>query len=75
MDWPEISKYRGIVSSQNRGEIIKDLYSSYEDPVKGLVHRGMIRYKLFGLFFFMILTTLFCSFSFLNLMVNFLGSY
>ncbi|CAL8999746.1 unnamed protein product [Prunus brigantina] len=44
MDWPEVSKYRGIVSAQaHREEIIQDLYSLYQDPQKGLVHGGMIR--------------------------------
>lgn len=45
MDWPEVSKYRGIVSAQaHREEIIQDLYSLYQDPQKGSVHGGMIRY-------------------------------
>ncbi|ONI00992.1 hypothetical protein PRUPE_6G115400 [Prunus persica] len=44
MDWPEVSKYRGIVSAQaHREEIIQDLYSLYQDPQKGSVHGGMIR--------------------------------
>ncbi|KAJ9178015.1 hypothetical protein P3X46_009935 [Hevea brasiliensis] len=44
MDWPEVTKYRGIVSAQaHREEIIQDLYKSYHDPDKGLVHSGMIR--------------------------------
>ncbi|GAB2263070.1 hypothetical protein Droror1_Dr00004067 [Drosera rotundifolia] len=44
MDWPEITKYRGLVSAQGpREEIIRDLYESVQDPTKGLVHGGMIR--------------------------------
>ncbi|PON32555.1 Exonuclease/helicase-like [Parasponia andersonii] len=44
MDWPEVTKYRGLVSAQHhREEIIQDLYKSYRDPVKGFVHGGMIR--------------------------------
>ncbi|XP_011037293.1 PREDICTED: protein argonaute 5-like [Populus euphratica] len=44
MDWPEVTKYRGLVSSQaHREEIIQDLYKKYQDPIKGLVHSGMIR--------------------------------
>ncbi|PON71213.1 Exonuclease/helicase-like [Trema orientale] len=44
MDWPEVTKYRGLVSAQHhREEIIQDLYKSYQDPVKGFVHGGMIR--------------------------------
>uniref|UniRef100_A0A6N2KG31 Piwi domain-containing protein n=1 Tax=Salix viminalis TaxID=40686 RepID=A0A6N2KG31_SALVM len=44
MDWPEVTKYRGLVSAQaHREEIIQDLYKKYQDPKKGLVHSGMIR--------------------------------
>ncbi|BFG28423.1 hypothetical protein CerSpe_146970 [Prunus speciosa] len=44
MDWPGISKYRGLVSAQaHREEIIQDLHSSYTDPQNVEVHQGMIR--------------------------------
>ncbi|KAJ4724979.1 Argonaute family protein [Melia azedarach] len=44
MDWPEVTKYRGIVSAQaHREEIIQDLYKSFQDAQRGLVHGGMIR--------------------------------
>uniref|UniRef100_A0ACD5XDA3 Uncharacterized protein n=1 Tax=Avena sativa TaxID=4498 RepID=A0ACD5XDA3_AVESA len=45
MDWPEITKYRGLVSAQpHRQEIIEDLFSVTKDPVKGTtVNGGMIR--------------------------------
>ncbi|KAI9076228.1 hypothetical protein K1719_041801 [Acacia pycnantha] len=44
MDWPEVTKYRGIVSAQaHREEIILDLHKTYQDPDKGVVHGGMIR--------------------------------
>uniref|UniRef100_A0A7N0U702 Protein argonaute 7 n=2 Tax=Kalanchoe fedtschenkoi TaxID=63787 RepID=A0A7N0U702_KALFE len=44
MDWPEVTKYRGLISSQShRQEIIQDLYNLVEDPVKGHRHAGMIR--------------------------------
>lgn len=44
MDWPEVTKYRGIVSAQaHREEIIQDLYKESQDPQKGLVRAGMIR--------------------------------
>ncbi|KAJ4841784.1 argonaute 5 [Turnera subulata] len=44
MDWPEVTKYRGLVSAQaHREEIIHDLYRKREDPKRGLVHEGMIR--------------------------------
>ncbi|KAH9700143.1 protein argonaute 5 [Citrus sinensis] len=44
MDWPEVTKYRGLVSAQaHNEEIIQDLYKSIKDPQRGLVHGGMIR--------------------------------
>lgn len=44
MDWPEATKYRGIVSAQShREEIIQDLYKIIQDPERGRVHAGMIR--------------------------------
>nr|KJB35165.1 hypothetical protein B456_006G103000 [Gossypium raimondii] len=44
MDWPEVTKYRGIVSAQtHRMEIIQDLYKQTKDPQKGLVEGGMVR--------------------------------
>lgn len=44
MDWPEITKYRGLVSAQtHREEIIEDLYKLVQDPQRGPVHTGMIR--------------------------------
>ncbi|GAB2285479.1 argonaute 5 [Dionaea muscipula] len=46
MDWPEITKYRGLVSAQGREEIIQDLYKVVQDPVRGLIHGGMIREHL-----------------------------
>ncbi|KAH0918481.1 hypothetical protein HID58_026141 [Brassica napus] len=47
MDWPEITKYRGLVSAQtHREEIIEDLYKLVQDPQRGPVHTGMIREHL-----------------------------
>ncbi|KAE8674886.1 Protein argonaute 1A [Hibiscus syriacus] len=44
MDWPEITKYRGIASAQtHRQEIIQDLFKINEDPQKGRSPGGMIR--------------------------------
>ncbi|KAL5975063.1 hypothetical protein ACLOJK_031739 [Asimina triloba] len=44
MDWPEVTKYRGLVSAQpHRQELIKDLFQVIEDPQRGAVSRGMIR--------------------------------
>jgi len=45
MDWPEITKYRGLVSAQpHRQEIIEDLFTVSKDPQKGhSVNGGMIR--------------------------------
>ncbi|CAH9097364.1 unnamed protein product [Cuscuta epithymum] len=47
MDWPHVTKYRGLVSAQeHRVEIIEDLYKSHQDPARGIVHGGMIREQL-----------------------------
>lgn len=44
MDWPEVTKYKGLFSVQGyREEIIQNLYKTVEDPAKGKVHGGMIR--------------------------------
>lgn len=44
MDWPEVTKYRGLVSSQpHREEIICNLHTVNRDPQRGEVHGGMIR--------------------------------
>ncbi|PPD75856.1 hypothetical protein GOBAR_DD27218 [Gossypium barbadense] len=51
MDWPEVTKYRGIVSAQTRRmEIIQDLYKQTKDPQKGLVEGGMVRELLVAFF-------------------------
>ena len=43
MDWPVVTKYKGLVSSQgHREEIIQDLYT-VEQPEKGRIHSGMIK--------------------------------
>ncbi|KAJ9558751.1 hypothetical protein OSB04_013365 [Centaurea solstitialis] len=47
MDWPQVSKYKALVSAQpHRQEIIQDLYSTYTDSKRGVVHAGLIRYLL-----------------------------
>nr|CAB3493686.1 unnamed protein product [Digitaria exilis] len=44
MDWPQVTKYKCLVSSQgHRVEIIDALFTEVRDPVKGLVRGGMIR--------------------------------
>ncbi|KAJ8426313.1 hypothetical protein Cgig2_007836 [Carnegiea gigantea] len=44
MDWPEVTKYKGLVSAQGpRVEIIQDLYKVVDDPRRGKVPGGMIR--------------------------------
>ncbi|XP_003561331.2 protein argonaute 14 [Brachypodium distachyon] len=45
MDWPEITKYKAVVSAQPpRQEIIQELFWTGKDPEKGTpVHGGMIR--------------------------------
>ncbi|XP_051123285.1 protein argonaute 1 [Andrographis paniculata] len=43
-DWPEITKYTGLVSAQaHRQELIQDLYKCWQDPARGTVHAGMIK--------------------------------
>ncbi|GER56724.1 argonaute 1 [Striga asiatica] len=43
-DWPEITKYAGLVCAQaHRQELIQDLYKTWQDPVKGTMHGGMIK--------------------------------
>lgn len=43
-DWPEITKYAGLVSAQvHRQELIDDLYKERQDPQKGKVFGGMVR--------------------------------
>ncbi|XP_022860648.1 protein argonaute MEL1-like [Olea europaea var. sylvestris] len=51
VDWPQVTKYRGLVSAQShRVEIIQDLYKTTEDPIRGIVHSGMIRELLIAFF-------------------------
>ncbi|KAL5732173.1 argonaute 1B [Ranunculus cassubicifolius] len=42
-DWPEVTKYAGLVSAQPRGELIVDLYKEWQDPVQGKMTGGMIK--------------------------------
>jgi eukaryotic translation initiation factor 2C len=43
-DWPEITKYAGLVCAQaHRQELIQDLYKTWHDPQRGTVTGGMIR--------------------------------
>ncbi|XP_020104416.1 protein argonaute 10-like isoform X2 [Ananas comosus] len=43
-DWPEITKYAGVVCAQtHRQELIQDLYKTWNDPIRGTVNGGMIR--------------------------------
>jgi len=43
-DWPEVTKYAGLVSAQShRQELIEDLYKVVHDPQKGTICGGMIR--------------------------------
>ncbi|KAJ1692504.1 hypothetical protein LUZ63_009202 [Rhynchospora breviuscula] len=43
-DWPEVTKYAGLVSAQaHRQELIQDLYKVYQDPQRGPISGGMIR--------------------------------
>ncbi|KAK4765797.1 hypothetical protein SAY87_007439 [Trapa incisa] len=43
-DWPEITKYAGLVCAQaHRRELIQDLFKSSQDPLRGVVTGGMIK--------------------------------
>ncbi|KAM0902733.1 hypothetical protein ACQ4PT_019040 [Festuca glaucescens] len=43
-DWPEVTKYAGLVCAQpHRQELIQDLYKTWHDPQRGIVTGGMIR--------------------------------
>jgi len=43
-DWPEVTKYAGLVSAQaHRQELIQDLYKTWQDPNRGQVSGGMIK--------------------------------
>lgn len=44
-DWPEVTKYAGLVSAQtHRQELIQDLFKTWQDPAKGTMSGGMIKY-------------------------------
>ncbi|KAL5729468.1 Protein argonaute PNH1 [Ranunculus cassubicifolius] len=43
-DWPEVTKYAGLVCAQaHREELIQDLFKTWDDPQRGKVTGGMIR--------------------------------
>ncbi len=43
-DWPEVTKYAGLVCAQtHRQELIQDLYKTWVDPQKGHCTGGMIK--------------------------------
>ncbi|KAM7475272.1 hypothetical protein LguiB_022515 [Lonicera macranthoides] len=43
-DWPEITKYAGLVCAQaHRQELIQDLFKTWQDPARGTVSGGMIK--------------------------------
>ncbi|CAI9113305.1 OLC1v1013879C1 [Oldenlandia corymbosa var. corymbosa] len=43
-DWPEVTKYAGLVSAQaHRQELIQDLFKTWQDPARGTVTGGMIK--------------------------------
>ncbi|AQK53960.1 hypothetical protein ZEAMMB73_Zm00001d051289 [Zea mays] len=43
-DWPEVTKYVGLVIAQaHRQELIQDLFKVWQDPKRGTVSGGMIR--------------------------------
>ncbi|XP_057968786.1 protein argonaute PNH1-like isoform X2 [Malania oleifera] len=43
-DWPEVTKYAGLVCAQaHRQELIQDLFKTWQDPKQGTMTGGMIR--------------------------------
>nr|CAB3459881.1 unnamed protein product [Digitaria exilis] len=43
-DWPEVTKYAGLVSAQaHRQELIQDLFKVWQDPQRGTVTGGMVK--------------------------------
>lgn len=51
-DWPEVTKYAGLVSAQaHRQELIQDLFKTWQDPAKGTMSGGMIKYDSLSLSF------------------------
>lgn len=51
-DYPEITKYAGLVCAQaHRQELIQDLFKQWQDPVRGTLTGGMIKYSLSFSFF------------------------
>ncbi|KAM0838402.1 hypothetical protein ACQ4PT_060985 [Festuca glaucescens] len=43
-DWPEVTKYAGLVSAQTRRqELIQDLFKAWQDPQRGTVTGGMVK--------------------------------
>jgi hypothetical protein len=43
-DWPEVTKYAGLVCAQaHRQELIQDLYKTWVDPQKGILTGGLIK--------------------------------
>jgi eukaryotic translation initiation factor 2C len=52
-DWPEVTKYAGLVSAQaHRQELIQDLFKVWQDPHRGTVTGGMIKYGLIEMIHF-----------------------
>ena len=50
-DWPEVTKYAGLVCAQaHRQELIQDLYKTWHDPQRGTVTGGMVRYLSWNFF-------------------------
>ena len=49
-DWPEVTKYAGLVFSKAHcQEIIQYLYKSWQDSMRGTLTGGMIKYTSFHL--------------------------
>ncbi|OVA01133.1 Argonaute/Dicer protein [Macleaya cordata] len=50
-DWPEVTKYAGLVCAQApRQEIIEDMYKEWQDPERGTLTGGMIKELLLSFY-------------------------
>lgn len=67
-DWPEVTKFAGLVSAQTRREeLIQDFFKVWQDPQRGTITGGMVRYDLVHLQYLNIVEWCTCSSSHINM--------
>ncbi|GJY27202.1 PAZ domain-containing protein [Tanacetum coccineum] len=49
MDWPQVTKYKALVSAVTQAGIINYLYTTSTDPKRGVIHGGLIMELLISL--------------------------